>query len=122
MYVQMSSVEEAKAALLALKGRTFDGRIVDVKFFPESQLEVNPSDFTDPKPYVTTAAGLISKEFYKNASRALKEDGILILNHDDEKVYNIHTKANRRTVSYGMNNNANEAYFVPITSGKAFEG
>ena len=36
----------------------------------------------------------------------LKKDGVLILNHDDEKVYNIHTKANRRTVSYGMNNNA----------------
>lgn len=37
---------------------------------------------------------------------ALKPDGVLILNHDDEKVYNIHTKANRKTVSYGMNNNA----------------
>ncbi len=37
---------------------------------------------------------------------ALKKDGLLILNHDDEKVYAIHTKANRRTVSYGMNNNA----------------
>ena len=37
---------------------------------------------------------------------ALKKDGLLILNHDDEKVYAIHTKANRRTVSYGTNNNA----------------
>lgn len=37
---------------------------------------------------------------------ALKKDGVLILNHDDEKVYNIHHKANRKTVSYGMNENA----------------
>lgn len=37
---------------------------------------------------------------------ALKKDGVLILNHDDEKVYNVHNKANRKTVSYGMNENA----------------
>ncbi len=37
---------------------------------------------------------------------ALKKDGVLILNHDDDKVYNVHNKANRRTVSYGMNENA----------------
>ncbi len=37
---------------------------------------------------------------------ALKPEGLLILNHDDEKVYAVHTKANRRTVSFGMNENA----------------
>lgn len=37
---------------------------------------------------------------------ALKKDGLLILNHDDDKVYALHAKANRRTVSYGMNENA----------------
>ncbi len=37
---------------------------------------------------------------------ALKKDGVLILNHDDEKVYAVHLKANRRTVSYGQNKNA----------------
>lgn len=37
---------------------------------------------------------------------ALKKDGLLILNHDDEKVYAVHTRANRRTVSFGVNENA----------------
>jgi UDP-N-acetylmuramoyl-tripeptide--D-alanyl-D-alanine ligase len=39
-------------------------------------------------------------------AKALKPDGVLILNHDDEKVYALHGKANRRTVSYGMSENA----------------
>ncbi len=37
---------------------------------------------------------------------ALKKDGILILNHDDEKVYSLHLKSNHKTVSYGVNKNA----------------
>ncbi len=36
----------------------------------------------------------------------MKTDGILILNHDDEKVYAIHEKAKRKTISYGMHENA----------------
>ena len=53
----MRSEEEARNALLALKGRTFDGRIVDVKFFHENQLSADPPDFTDPKPLVVTSVG-----------------------------------------------------------------
>lgn len=41
---------------------------------------------------------------------ALKKKGTLILNHDDEKVYAIHGKADRRTVSYGSNENATYRY------------
>lgn len=37
---------------------------------------------------------------------ALKKSGVLILNHDDEKVYALHTEADRRTVSYGFHENA----------------
>jgi len=37
---------------------------------------------------------------------ALKKDGLLILNHDDEKVFNLHEKVGRKTVSYGENENA----------------
>ena len=37
---------------------------------------------------------------------ALKKNGTLILNHDDDKVYELHTKANRKTVSYGFHENA----------------
>ena len=45
---------------------------------------------------------------------ALKPDGVLILNHDDEKVYAVHNKANRRTVSYGMNINATYRVTYPV--------
>jgi UDP-N-acetylmuramoyl-tripeptide--D-alanyl-D-alanine ligase len=37
---------------------------------------------------------------------ALKKNGTLILNHDDEAVYSLHEKAKRRTISYGENENA----------------
>lgn len=37
----------------------------------------------------------------------LRKDGILILNHDDEKVYSLHQKSNCKTVvSYGLQENA----------------
>lgn len=36
----------------------------------------------------------------------LKKDGILVLNHDDEKVYSLHYKSKNKTVSYGMAENA----------------
>jgi len=32
---------------------------------------------------------------------ALKKDGLLILNRDDEKVYSLHGKVDRKTISYG---------------------
>ncbi len=34
---------------------------------------------------------------------ALKKDGLLVLNHDDEKVYALHQKTKSRVVSYGAN-------------------
>ncbi len=37
---------------------------------------------------------------------ALKSNGVLILNHDDERVYALHNKSSCRTVSYGMHENA----------------
>jgi UDP-N-acetylmuramoyl-tripeptide--D-alanyl-D-alanine ligase len=36
----------------------------------------------------------------------LKKDGILILNHDDEKVYSLHQRFNHQTVSFGQHVNA----------------
>lgn len=36
----------------------------------------------------------------------LKKDGILILNHDDEKVYSLHLKSNNKTVSFGTHKNS----------------
>ena len=37
---------------------------------------------------------------------ALKKDGLLILNHDDKKVYALHGKVNRKTISYGIEEDA----------------
>lgn len=37
---------------------------------------------------------------------AVKKNGVLILNHDDEKVYSLHNKSNCKTISYGMHENA----------------
>jgi UDP-N-acetylmuramoyl-tripeptide--D-alanyl-D-alanine ligase len=36
----------------------------------------------------------------------VKKDGVLVLNHDDEKVYALHNKAVSKTVSYGFHENA----------------
>jgi UDP-N-acetylmuramoyl-tripeptide--D-alanyl-D-alanine ligase len=36
----------------------------------------------------------------------LKKDGILILNHDDEKVYSLHLKSTHKTISFGMHENS----------------
>ncbi len=37
---------------------------------------------------------------------SLKKNGILILNHDDEKVYSLHQKFKHKTVSFGQHENA----------------
>ena len=34
LFVEMYDIEEAKRVLVALKGRSFDGRVVDIKFYP----------------------------------------------------------------------------------------
>jgi splicing factor U2AF 65 kDa subunit len=60
VFVEMESIEQAKAALVALKGRTFDGRIVDAKFFPLDKLL--RGDFSDPPPVVVTSKGVTTIE------------------------------------------------------------
>jgi len=44
---------------------------------------------------------------------ALRKDGLLILNHDDEKVYALHLKSNCRTVSFGMHENSTYHFVYP---------
>jgi len=60
------------------------------------------------KPVHVEFFGSVEKIIEEKSSlvSALKKDGILILNHDDEKVYSLHLKSNHRTVSYGMHKNA----------------
>jgi UDP-N-acetylmuramoyl-tripeptide--D-alanyl-D-alanine ligase len=45
---------------------------------------------------------------------ALSSKGVLILNHDDEKVYSLHKKSNCKTVSYGMHENATYRCLYPL--------
>lgn len=45
---------------------------------------------------------------------ATKPEGLLILNHDDEKVYALHVKAKSRTVSFGKEENATYRITNPV--------
>ena len=45
---------------------------------------------------------------------ALRPQGVLILNHDDEKVYDLHNKSKCKTVSFGENENATYKVTHPI--------
>lgn len=47
---------------------------------------------------------LIEEKVY--LAQALKKDGVLIVNHDDKAVYNVHHKIKRRFVSYGFDEQA----------------
>ena len=43
----------------------------------------------------------------------LRKDGLLILNHDDEKVYALHQKSESRTVSFGAQENSTYHFTYP---------
>ena len=55
-------------------------------------------------------------EFFKNVDhlieektalvQAIRRDGVLVLNHDDARVYALHGKTDCRTISYGLHENA----------------
>lgn len=47
---------------------------------------------------------------------SLKKDGVLILNHDDKEVYNVHHKVKNRSVSFGFNEHATYKASYPNTS------
>jgi UDP-N-acetylmuramoyl-tripeptide--D-alanyl-D-alanine ligase len=98
------------------------------KSYPEYLiLEVGagkPGDIKNVAPWLAPSIVVITSfpdkpvhvEFFGTAEKiieeksaliyALRPDGTLILNHDDEKVYASHTKAKCYTISYGMNENA----------------
>lgn len=60
------------------------------------------------KPVHVEFFGSVEKIIEEKSSLvyALKKDGILILNHDDEKVYSLHQKSKWKTVSFGMHENS----------------
>lgn len=63
LFVEMSTEEEAKAVLVALKGRTFDGRTVDVKFYPQQAFSVGEYGLAFP-PMIVTTTGLMTTEMF----------------------------------------------------------
>jgi UDP-N-acetylmuramoyl-tripeptide--D-alanyl-D-alanine ligase len=70
--------------------------IVVVTSFPDKPVHVE--FFGTPEKIIEEKSALVN---------ALVPDGVLILNHDDEKVYKLHdNKAGRQTISYGMHENA----------------
>ncbi len=69
--------------------------IVVITRFPDKPVHIE---------FFGTAEKLIEEKSY--LAHALKESGVLILNHDDEKVYALHHKVKRRIVSFGTHENS----------------
>ncbi len=76
------------------------------------------------KPVHVEFFGSVEKVIEEKSALAycLKKDGLLILNHDDEKVYSLHEKANRRAISFGENENATYRATYPTYLYKNEEG
>ncbi len=53
---------------------------------------------------------------------AVKSQGVLILNHDDEKVYALHDKSKCKTVSFGKNENATYRATYPLYLTEVYKG
>lgn len=60
------------------------------------------------KPVHVEFFGSVDKIIEEKSALAysVKKDGILILNHDDEKVYSLHQKSNCKTISFGTHENS----------------
>jgi UDP-N-acetylmuramoyl-tripeptide--D-alanyl-D-alanine ligase len=54
--------------------------------------------------------------------KALKKDGLLILNHDDERVYSLHEMSESRTVSFGVNDSSTYQILYLIENYQKQEG
>jgi len=55
VFIEMESVNQAIDALMLLKGRSFEGRIVDVKFYPEDAYR-SMDYIMEPAPVIITAS------------------------------------------------------------------
>jgi len=71
-------------------------------------------------------------EFFKSVNEIIEEksalayavrpDGVLVLNHDDDKVYSLHNKSTSRTVSFGERENATYRVVHPRHLLKKYKG
>lgn len=59
VFIEMGSVEFARNALLGLKGREYNGRIVDVKFYPEHLFYAMNYTYNAPDLVVTASDGAV---------------------------------------------------------------
>ena len=58
VFVEMSTEDEAKLTLINLKGRKFDGKWVDVKFYPVDYFDIENYGATLPNSVVCTAGAV----------------------------------------------------------------
>lgn len=71
-FVEMASVEDAKAVVTAIKGRSYNGRWVDVKFYPEDRFRAGNYSFEPPGVVVTSSYGPVFKEQVLNPATLQK--------------------------------------------------
>jgi splicing factor U2AF subunit len=62
VFVEMSTFIEAKNVLLSIKGRSFSGRCVDVKFYPEDKFRTFNYSFENPGIIITKSIGPAFRE------------------------------------------------------------
>lgn len=67
-FITMSSLNEAILTLIGLKGMGFDGRIIDVKFYSEHEIEKSEYHIS-PVPWVLTKShGCVVQSFIESSS------------------------------------------------------
>lgn len=71
-FIEMASVDEAKKVLLALKGRSYNQRLIDIKFFPEDKYRSMQYSYEPPRIVLTASYGPVYKETILNASALAK--------------------------------------------------
>lgn len=72
VFIEMNNIEDAKAAMMTLKGRSYNGRLVDLKFFPEDRFRQQQWGFELPRMILTSSFGTVQKETILNAAALAK--------------------------------------------------
>lgn len=62
VFVEMSTIPEARAVISAFKGRTFNGRYIDMKMYPEDKFRALNYHYEFPGQILTASHGMVMKE------------------------------------------------------------
>lgn len=75
VFVEMASIPEARAVINALKYRTYMGRFVDMKFYPEDKFRALNYHHEFPGQILTSSHGMVTKEqiFIPSVVQKIKE-------------------------------------------------